>query len=559
MRKLLLLAILIGAAGSGLLLLRAPEGQGVPDSSSEGTPTFAAKDASASTPRVVGHDAGSPCTEKGAKSGVPPEAVGATLIRGTVLVRRPEIGKPISRATIHVDGDTREQLTVKSDEEGRFQLTTDARQLRALRIEANGFMGVEMDLLSVLSSNRDDEKGIPVYLSPGYPVRGTVSANGKPLANARVRCVQRGIYNSADFGSSTVTDELGNFETVCTEDEVKILATHEEFRRGVTDWLSKSRTRAPVDLELERGVRLCGRALDEQGNPLPGARIDLDVPQQVVALHAWQESAVTLPAAVYSGADGMFSFEPLAGKLSVEAVAPDGARVKHDLQLAGTGEQFVELTVDSGAQVAGRVELDGKPLAGAMIGWECRGGRSPKPLILSSADGAFRLKQLPQGDNCILMARPPGESIFWNRPGVGGFLGSQVRVQPGDEAVLMGLRTETPGTVVIHFEGSRDGYRGAFVLAPVGDIREHTPPRETKVYWDQTTVTIPGLRAGTYRLHVDLSDASDPDPVDVTVVPGKTTNVTLPVPAPEIHPSRSGSKSDALAPSATANSSPGTK
>ena len=144
-------------------------------------------------------------------------------------------------------------------------------------------------------------------------MRGTVSANGKPLANARVRCVQRGIYNSAAFGSSVVTDALGNFETVCTEDEVKILATHEKFRRSVTDWLSKDGTRAPVHLELERGVRLCGRVLDEQGNPLRGARIDLDVHQQVVAIHAWQESAATLPAAVYTGADGMFAANVYAG------------------------------------------------------------------------------------------------------------------------------------------------------------------------------------------------------------------------------------------------------
>ena len=539
MRKLLLVAILIGVAGDGLLLLPEPEGEGIPDSPSEGTPTSSVKDAPAPTRRIVGHDAGSPCTDSGATSGVPLEAGGSTVIRGTVLVRRPETGKPISGATIHVDGDTREQLTVKSDERGRFQLTTDASQLRALRVEANGFMGVEMDLPSVLSSNRDDENGIPVYLSAGYPVRGTVSANGKPLANARVRCVQRGIYNSADFGSSTVTDELGNFETVCTEDEVKILATHEKFRRSITDWLSKGGTTAPVHLELERGVRLCGRVLDEQGNPLPGARIDLDVPQQVVAIHAWQESAATLPAAVYSGADGMFTFEPLAGELSVEVVAPDGARVKQDLELAGTGEQFVELTVDSGAQVAGRVELDGKAFAGAMIGWQCRRGQSPNPVVLSGADGTFRLKQLPQGDNCILMARPPGESIFWNRPGVGGFLGTQLRVQPGDEAVLIGLRTENPGAVVIHLDGSRDGYRGAFLLAPVGDTKEHTPPRDTTVYWDKTTVTIPGLRAGTYRLQVDLRDTSDPDPVDVAVVPGERTHVTLRVPAPaEARPDR---------------------
>jgi hypothetical protein len=80
---------------------------------------------------------------------------------------------------------------------------------------------------------------------------------------------------------------------------------------------------------------------------------------------------------------------------------------------------------------------------------------------------------------------------------------------------------------------TRRGFqRGAFLLAPVGDIKEHTPPRDTTVYWDKTTVTIPDLRAGTYRLQVDLIDASDPDPVDVAVVPGETTNVTLPVPAP---------------------------
>ena len=160
-------------------------------------------------------------------------------------------------------------------------------------------------------------------------------------------------------------------------------------------------------------------------------------------------------------------------------------------------------------------------------------------MVLSGPDGAFRLKQLPQGDNCILMARPPGESIYWNRPGVGGFLGTQLRVLPGDEAVLIGLRTETPGAVVIHVDGSRDGYRGAFSLTPTGDIEEHTPPRDTTVYWDKTTVTIHGLRAGPYRLHVDLRDASDPDPVDVAVFPGETTSVTLRVPPPaEASPDR---------------------
>jgi len=538
MRKLLLGAVILGVAGAGVLLLRGPDGQDVgdpprepaPPSSAKAAPTAsAAKAEPRPTLRIVGRGATSPCTDKSATSGRPPGVKESMVIRGTVLVRRPEVGKLIAGATIHVDGAAREQQTAKSDDEGRFELTTESSKLLALRVEAKGFMGVEMNLSSVLSGHRDDAKGMPVYLSAGYPVRGTVRANGKPLANARVRCVQRGIYNSADFGSSAVTDDSGRFETMCTADEVKIVAMHADFRRRVTDWLSKDETKAPVDIELERGLRLCGRALDEQGKPLPGARIDLEVPQQVVALHAWQESAAALPAPVYSGADGMFAFEPLAGKLTIDVVAPDGARAKQEVDVAGTGERFLGLTVDSGAQVAGRVELDGKPFAGAMVGWVCGPGQSPNPVALSGADGGFRLKQLPDGDECMLMARPPGESLYWNRPGVGGFLGTQLRVQREDEAVLIRLRTETPGSVVIHFDGSAKGHRGSLSLAPLGDIEKHTPPRDTNVYFDKTSVTIPGLRAGTYRLTADLRDATNPAPVDVAVVSGEATKLTLPV------------------------------
>jgi hypothetical protein len=536
MRKLLVVAVIVGVAGVAFLVLREPSGPETTELPGEPGPTASVKDASTSpkdaprsTPRILGEDGSSPCTDKAAASGLPPGARESVVIRGTVLVRRPETGKPISGATIFVDGDAREQLTVKSDEAGKFELTIESSKLRALRIEAKGFMGEEMDLPMVLSSNRDDEKGIPVYMTAGYPVRGTVRANGKPLANARVRCVQRGVYNSASFGSSTVTDERGNFETRCTADEVKIVAYHEGFRRRVTDWLSKGEANAPVDVELERGVRLCGRALDEQGKPVVGARIDVDEPREATAIHAWEESAVALPTAVYSGADGMFAFEPLAGMLTIDVVAPDGARVKHDLDLDGTGERYVELTVDSGAQVAGRVELDGKPFAGAMVGWACRVGQSPNPVALSGTDGSFRLKQLPAGDGCLLMARPPGESIFWNRPGKAGFLGTQMRVQPGDEAVLIALQTEKPGAVDIRLDGRPEGYRGDFRLTPIGDIEAHTPPRETKVFSDKTTVTVSDLRAGSYRLTADLRHASKPAPVDVTVVAGESTSVTLTV------------------------------
>ena len=224
----------------------------------------------------------------------------------------------------------------------------------------------------------------------------------------------------------------------------------------------------------------------------------------------------------------MFTFEPLAGKLNVDVVALDGARVKHDLDPSGSGERYVESTVDGGTQVAGRVVLDGKPLAGAMIDWACRRGQSPKPVIVSGPDGKFRLKQLPAGNDCMLMARPPGESIFWNRPGVGGFLGTQMRVRPGDEAILMALRTEKPGSVVIRFDGRPEGHRGSLRLDPEGDIQKHTPPRDTSVF-DKTTVTIPNLRAGSYRLTADLSDAANLGPVDVAVVAGESTSVTLTV------------------------------
>ena len=174
-------------------------------------------------------------------------------VHGRVLEHDgPEVGKAIAGAVVHVDGSRRDEQTVPADESGSFRLAGDLASLQALRVEAEGYAGEELDSETLrASAEYAGPKGIPFYLKRGSRIAGRVTADGTGVASARVRCVQRGINNSADFGASVVSGSDGEFAVMCGNGEFKVQASHPEYRRGVSGWLTRDQMLTHSD---------CGRA-----------------------------------------------------------------------------------------------------------------------------------------------------------------------------------------------------------------------------------------------------------------------------------------------------------
>ena len=98
------------------------------------------------------------------------------------MAREGDVGKPILGASVFVDGVTRAIGRTQSDGEGLFQLRVDLSSLKALRVEAPGFVGEEVKGETLIRRNhsRQQEPGgdgrIPFYLTPGVEVDGRVLA-----------------------------------------------------------------------------------------------------------------------------------------------------------------------------------------------------------------------------------------------------------------------------------------------------------------------------------------------------------------------------------------------
>ena len=123
----------------------------------------------------------------------------------------------------------------------------------------------------------------------------------------------------------------------------------------------------------------------------------------------WTESDAALPGCVFSDSRGEFAFEPVSGKLELNARAPDRAAARMQLDLTIPRDRYVELVLEAGGQVSGAATLDGTPIESVMVGWLCQGDTSPESMQLTGARGTFHFKQLGRNERCFVAAKLPDE------------------------------------------------------------------------------------------------------------------------------------------------------
>ncbi|HEY8713075.1 MAG TPA: carboxypeptidase regulatory-like domain-containing protein, partial [Thermoanaerobaculia bacterium] len=223
---------------------------------------------------------------------------------------------------------------VESDAEGRFTLESPKDPVVVLRVNATGYAPASLRV------ERDEEAGALV-LSPAEMKTGRITANGKPVAGAKV------IW-SADTEVIATTDAEGRYKVPDpTRWATSVVVLHPDYAVAATQ---QQQRKENVDRTLSAGPSLSGTVVAEDGKtPVAGATISVD---------GW-------PAAT-SGQDGTFTIAHAPAKWAL-VVAKSGPLVGTRAR-AGAGSTVVVKLAKSASLTGSIRDMKTQvPLAGADV------------------------------------------------------------------------------------------------------------------------------------------------------------------------------------------------
>ncbi|MEP6768468.1 MAG: carboxypeptidase regulatory-like domain-containing protein [Acidobacteriota bacterium] len=223
-----------------------------------------------------------------------------------------------------------------------------------------------------------------------------LDASGKPLAGARVAWVAYRTDDQAVLDMSAAGEPLAVGEAATgqdgafriTLDKPDVAVALRIFPPGSPSLRFRGPFDSTEDVSLDdvhasAGVRLSGRVVDDEGEPVAGARV------RAAGADIFSEQDSTALSETKTGADGSFSMDDApAGTRTV--VARASGFVQASLFQVDS-KSDVKLTLKRGGTIRGVVlDVNGKPAAGAIVISEDQGAES-------DAQGAFRLTGIEPG------------------------------------------------------------------------------------------------------------------------------------------------------------------
>ena len=267
--------------------------------------------------------------------------------------------------------------TATTDANGSFRVDVPKEQSFVdLRVDAAGYAPE-----STWSLASDDAGTIVLAKAPAKT--GTITANGKPVANATVFWVGSGV----DAGA--VTDASGHY-TVPEPAKwaARIVVIHPDYAM-LSEQMMRDAARMTPDRTLTAGVKVTGRVLTESGAPAAGAAIFLD---------HW-------PAGKTAD-DGTFTIAH-AKKDWQEVEARLGARVARRSRAEGA----LALKLGKGATLSGTV-IDAKtqqPVPGAYVTIMLGGMQMAAEVLhgaITDAKGSYTIADVLSGNYALAVDRP---------------------------------------------------------------------------------------------------------------------------------------------------------
>lgn len=221
---------------------------------------------------------------------LPCSAAHGDTLSGVVLREDGQLaaGAAINVGLVHQSPPWR--LTAQADEQGAFRIDLPPAEgamyyQLAIRHDGQGFDAYE---LSDEAGNRVTLKGqhLPqqtIRLRAGGHLRGKLLADedGSPIAGAKL---------FVDTGEVLTTDDAGVFEVsgLPMTNHSFIPVAKGRFRQYVL-FDTTLCPQAELEIRLPLGVRITGKILDEQNNPIPGAFLTRISSGSSVVINGWDE------------------------------------------------------------------------------------------------------------------------------------------------------------------------------------------------------------------------------------------------------------------------------
>lgn len=274
-------------------------------------------------------------------------------------------------------------VSTQTDAKGAFSLESPKEAVTTLWVYARGYAPVTRRV------ERDEEVGA-IALSKAEVRTGTISGNGKPVANATVALQ----YVDGDYVARTNAE--GRYEAPDPKNAVGIVVAHPDFALEQESFIGgpSGTSASKLTRTLSPGKALTGRVLGASGEtPAAGATIYLD---------GW-------PAGT-SGEDGAFTIAHASSRWSMLTARKDNLIV----QRAASKEASYTLKLAKGSTISGRV-TDAKTkaiVAGATVrvGPRRFGPRNDNStMVLADAKGAYSIV-VPAGTYTITPSHPAYDS-----------------------------------------------------------------------------------------------------------------------------------------------------
>jgi len=289
-----------------------------------------------------------------------------------------------------------------------------------------------------------DQTNIEFKTEPPLTFKGkVVDSKGKALAGAEVG-VKRN-YGSIRPSVKADTDKRGQFELplpgqqVGQYEFVALEATHPQTTgyRGVLMTNLTERSDAEGTIKMQRVGAIRGRVLDEQGKPIPGAKVTAYlVFERPEGGSIWMTSDRKLETDV----NGRFDVATAVSgvKYSVEATADNFGR--RQSEVPSVPENGVYEVPDAVLPVADQIvegtvtDEDGNPVSGVRL--NCYGSTQPERNTTTDAQGRFRLDKVVAGELYISANRQGAQ---------GSYEYGNARAEGGDTNVEIVLRPQESG------------------------------------------------------------------------------------------------------------------
>ena len=384
----------------------------------------------------------------------------------------------------------------RTDEDGRFELKAVHGRAVDLTVYAPGFARTRVrDLL--LEDESSTDLGT-ILMAEGVSIEGRVTVeDGSPAGGVSIFAdLERQAAAFGDAGEraalqpDTTTDSDGRFRVsgFNPDDRVEVLALSPGYvparQRGVP-----APSGSPVELQLERAVRLLVTVRDAENRPLPGATIRVASVKPLAGSEDRLELGQRTDHQAVGDSHGRAELTVSPGRLELSAASGPWIRPEPLLVEARAGEEIeVDLALEAGRVLFGWVvDSQGRPITNAEV---LADGLSKAAEISARSDeeGFFELLGLPGGGFQLTATHP-------------GFVSARRLVEPDQERDGLELVLEEGLHVTGRVVDDREVGAAGVLVDLIGD-GFHGPAHHTARSAADGTFQIQSVEPGRYLLQV---------------------------------------------------------